>query len=75
MNLQECPLDEAIHIHDEVMLTESDKEMAYFAYLMTQYSLKAGLRKFGKVGASAAESERTQLHVMDTWTQEVHEVL
>ena len=35
---------------------------------MTKYNLKPGLRKFGARGETAAISELTQLHVMDTWT-------
>ena len=42
--------------------------MAVFAYIMTQYSLKQGLKKFGADRVSAAQKELTQLHVMDTWT-------
>jgi hypothetical protein len=44
--------------------------MAVFGYLMTQYSLKAGLKELGHKGSEAAVSELTQLHVMDTWTPE-----
>jgi hypothetical protein len=46
----------------------SKDEIAVWGYLMTQYNLKPGLRKFGECGATAAISELTQLHVMDTWT-------
>jgi len=34
---------------------------------MTQYGLKAGLRKFGERAGNAAVKELTTLHVMDTW--------
>ncbi len=34
---------------------------------MTQYNLKAGLKKFGEKGTSAAMEELMQLHIMDTW--------
>jgi hypothetical protein len=39
-----------------------------WGYLMTQYNLKPGLKKFGQKGADAAVKELMQLHVMDTWT-------
>ena len=42
--------------------------MMVWGYLMTQYNLKPGLRKFGTRGVSAAVKELTQLHIMDTWT-------
>jgi hypothetical protein len=42
--------------------------MKIWAYLMTQYNLKPGLRKFGARGVTAALDELMQLHVMDTWT-------
>jgi hypothetical protein len=41
--------------------------MKVWAYLMTQYNLKPGLRKFGAKGTVAALDELMQLHVMDTW--------
>jgi hypothetical protein len=34
---------------------------------MTQYNLKAGLKRFGDRGKTAAMEEMTQLHIMDTW--------
>ena len=34
---------------------------------MTQYNLKAGLRRFGDRGNATAMEEMTQLHIMDTW--------
>ncbi len=37
-------------------------------YLLTQYNLKPGLRKFGARGETAALKEMTQLHIMDMWT-------
>jgi hypothetical protein len=36
-------------------------------YVMTQYNLKAGLRRFGDRGKTAAMEEMMQLHIMDTW--------
>jgi hypothetical protein len=38
-----------------------------WGYMMTQYNLKAGLRKFGDKGKTAAMEEMMQLHIMDTW--------
>ena len=37
----------------------SEDEMAVWGYLMTQYNLKPGLRKFGERGATVAISEYT----------------
>jgi hypothetical protein len=34
---------------------------------MTQYNLKAGLRRFGDRGKTGAMEEMTQLHIMDRW--------
>jgi hypothetical protein len=34
---------------------------------MTQYNLKAGLRRFGDKGNATSMEEMTQLHIMDTW--------
>jgi hypothetical protein len=42
--------------------------MKVWGYLMTQYNLNPGLRKFGDKGAKAAMDKLTQLHIMDTWT-------
>ena len=42
---------------------------------MTQYGLKAGLRKFGKKADKAAVKELTTLHVMNTWKpKHMHEL-
>jgi hypothetical protein len=60
--------DDTEHILDKDLMTESDDELKVWAYVMTQYNLKPGLRKFGAKGATAAVNELTQLHVMDTWT-------
>ncbi len=49
------------------MTTTSEEELQVWAYIMTQYNLKPGLRKFDKQGQTAAVKELTQLHVMDTW--------
>ena len=50
------------------MCTTSEEELGIMAYLLTQYNLKPGLRKFGTQGEKAALKEMTQLHIMDTWT-------
>ena len=55
------------HIADPELMTKSKDEMKVWGYLMTQYNLKPGLRKFGERGAAAARDELTQLHIMDTW--------
>jgi hypothetical protein len=60
-------VDETEHIVDVELTTKSEDEMAVWGYIMTQYNLKPGLRKFGQRGAKAAVSELTQLHIMDTW--------
>ncbi len=41
------------------------KEIAIWGYLMPQYNLKAGWRKFGNRAADVAIMESTQLHIMD----------
>jgi hypothetical protein len=50
------------------MITTSEDELKVWGYIMTQYNLKPGLRKFGSKGQMVAVKELTQLHVMDTWT-------
>ncbi len=60
--------DNIIHHLDPELSTTSKHEVGVWGYLMTQYNLKPGLRKFGERGATAAIAELTQLHVMDTWT-------
>jgi hypothetical protein len=50
------------------MCTTSEEELGVMAYILTQYNLKPGLRKFGTRGEKAALKEMTQLHIMDTWT-------
>jgi len=53
---------------DPKVCTTSQEEMMVWAYMMTQYNLKPGLRKFGARGVTAAVKELTQLHITDTWT-------
>jgi hypothetical protein len=55
------------HITDTALLTESEDEIMVWRYIMMQYNLKPGLRKFGAHGAAAVVKELTQLHIMDTW--------
>ncbi len=55
------------HITDTALLTESEDEIKVWGYIMTQYNLKPGLRKFGGRGAAAAVMELMQLHIMDIW--------
>ena len=65
---KEPEIDNTEHMVDPKLLTNSEDEMKVWGYLMTQYNLKPGLRKFGAKGQSAAIDKLTQLHVMDTWT-------
>jgi hypothetical protein len=55
------------HIADPKLMTEFKDKMKVWGYLMTQYNLKPGLRKFGERGATTARDELTQLHIKDTW--------
>jgi hypothetical protein len=61
-------IDDVEHPVDQEMCTTSADELGVMAYLLTQYNLKPGLRKFGSRGQTAAVKELTQLHIMDTWT-------
>ena len=49
------------------MTTTLEDELKVWGYVMTQYNLKPGLRKFGNKGEMAAVNKLTQLHVMDMW--------
>jgi hypothetical protein len=64
----EPTIDDTMHKIDPKLCTTSQEEMMVWTYLMTQYNLKPGLRKFGARGVTAAVKELTQLHIMDTWT-------
>jgi hypothetical protein len=57
----EATIDDATHKIDPKLCTTSQEKMMVWAYMMTQYNLKPGLRKF-------RVKELTQLHIMDTWT-------
>jgi hypothetical protein len=61
-------IDDTKHTIDPELVTESEDKTKVWGYLMTQYNLKPGLRKFGEKGATAVMDELTQLNVMDTWT-------
>ena len=47
------------------MSTDEDVVTNIFEYLLTQYELMKGLRKYGTKGEEAAEKEPTQIHNMD----------
>jgi hypothetical protein len=64
----EATIDDAMHKIDPKLCTTSQEEMMVWAYMMRQYNLKPGLRKFGAMGVTAAVKELTQLHIMNTWT-------
>ena len=62
----EPTVNKTLHRIDAELVTELEDEMKVWAYLMTQYNLKPGLRKFGAFGArgtTAAMDELTQLHI------------
>ncbi len=67
LSLVEPFIDDTIHSVDNAMTTTLEDELKVWGYVMTQYNLKPGLRKFGNKGEMAAVNEITQLHVMDTW--------
>ncbi len=60
-------VDDTIHKADDAMTTTSEDELKVWGYVMTQYNLKPGLRKFENKGEMAAVNKLTQLHIMDTW--------
>ncbi len=60
--------DDMEHVIDKELVTKSEYEFKVWAYMMMQYNLKPGLRKFGARGTTAVVNELTQLHIMDTWT-------
>jgi hypothetical protein len=61
-------VDDTVHIIDPALITNLEDELKVWGYIMTQYNLKLGLRKFGARGEKAAIEKLTQLHIMDTWT-------
>jgi hypothetical protein len=62
------PINDIEHIFDPELVTDLVDKVKVWRYLMSQYNLKPGLRKFGERGAKAATDKLTQLHIMDTWT-------
>ena len=67
-NSPEPLIDNTIHRVDKTLITMLEDKLKVWGYVMTQYNLKQGLRKFGNRGQTAALKELMQLHVMDTWT-------
>ena len=59
----EPTVNKTLHRIDAELVTELEDEMKVWAYLMTQYNLKPGLRKFDAKGTAAALDELTQLHI------------
>jgi hypothetical protein len=64
----EPTIDDTVHRIDAALTMTSKDELKVWGYVMTQYNLKPGLRKFGQRGQMAAVKELLQLHIMDTWT-------
>jgi hypothetical protein len=61
-------IDNTIHRVNKTLIRKSEDKLKVWGYVMTQYNLMPGLRKFGNRGQKVAVKELTQLHVMDTWT-------
>jgi hypothetical protein len=61
-------VDDVTHDIDRDFGIMSEDKMIVWAYLMVQYNLKPGLRKFGSRGEEAVVKELSQLHIMDTQT-------
>ena len=63
-SLRKRPINDTDHVIDPEPIAQNPDEVAIWGYLMTQYGLKAGLRK-----------ELTTLHVMNTWKpKHMHEL-
>jgi hypothetical protein len=60
-------VDDATHVNNPELVSSSEEEIMVWGYMMTQYNLKAGLRKFGDKEKMAVMEEMMQLHIMDTW--------
>ncbi len=60
-------VDNTTHVNNPELISSSEEEMMVWGYMMMQYNLKAGLRKFGDKGKMEAMEEMTQLPIMDTW--------
>ena len=67
-NLVNDTTNDTIRRNDPEMTTSSEDKIKVWGYLMTQYNLMPGLKKFGIQGKTADVKELTQLQVMDTWT-------
>ncbi len=50
LSLVEPLIDDTIHSVDDAMTTTLEDELKVWGYVMTQYNLKLGLRKFGNKG-------------------------
>ena len=73
--IDEAPINDTDHVTDPELIAQNPDEVAIWGYLMTQYGLKAGLRKYGDRADKAAVKELTTLHVMNTWTpKHMHEL-
>jgi hypothetical protein len=55
------------NLKQEDTLTIQEDELAYLGVIMTQMSLKQGLKVFGERGEASAFKEMKQLHDMDTF--------
>ena len=74
--ISEAPSNDTDHMVDPELVAQNPDEVAIWGYLMTQYGLKAGLRKFGERAGKAAAKELKTLHVMNTWKpKHYHELL
>ena len=49
------------------MNDEQESQDAIFEYILTQYSLRQGLTKYGKLAKQAAEKELVQIHKTDAF--------
>ena len=70
-NSHEPLIDNSIHRMDKTQITTLGEKLKVWGYVMTQYNLKPGLRKFGNRGHKAAVKELMQLHAMDTCRQAI----
>jgi hypothetical protein len=52
-------INDATHLSNPKLISSSEEELKVWWYLMTQYNLKARLRKFGVRGKMAAMEEMT----------------
>ncbi len=58
----EATIDDATHEIDSKLCTTSQEEMMVWAYMMTQYNLKPGLRKFSKGSDRGGEGADAASH-------------